>query len=341
MIKVSSRLASTLLSLWAVGCSSSTTGNTPDAGPTSGDASTGGDANATTGAPDGAGAAIDADAATDAAATGDEGALCTAADANNHDSDHATPAAIGAPLAGCLQSTADVDFYQFTIPAAPVAGGYVVVGLTGASDGMGVGYGTSLKMQLETVSDGGEIGENYTTVPGGSVFFWFNAVPGQTYRSKVSLFAGAPGPYVFTATYTPVPDAHEPNDAPSQATAIAIGTPVRGYLFAGYTSSNNPAMAAWDDWYQVTLAAGTASFMLSDLATDVNGSVMVDDALGTMVWSGYSTTGGTNVVGQAVPIATAGNYFVQVAPFNDPATSGTGNSVPHYLTQPYTLTVTQ
>ena len=115
------------------------------------------------------------------------------------------------------------------------------------------------------------------------------------------------------------------------------GKAVSGYLFAGYESSTAIPDAAWEDWFKVTLPAGTASIKLTDLASDIAGQVTLYDTNGSQVASKYEGTHGASVV--MSESVTAGDYYVKVSPFAGHDVEGSGSTVPAYLSQPYTLTV--
>src|SRR5450432_1147492 len=48
----------------------------------------------------------------------------------NETRDMATPYTFGTAMAGCVASSADHDFYEFTAPVADLAGGYIQITLT-------------------------------------------------------------------------------------------------------------------------------------------------------------------------------------------------------------------
>ena len=50
--------------------------------------------------------------------------------ANNHTRETATPYAFGTSVRACLRGSADVNFYQYTVPSTPAKGGYVIVRVT-------------------------------------------------------------------------------------------------------------------------------------------------------------------------------------------------------------------
>jgi hypothetical protein len=251
----------------------------------------------------------------------------------NDDRDHPTAYALGTDFHACLQKKDDVDYYSFDAPAAPAQGGYFIVSATE------VGTNGNVRITPQAVVDNGDITSPYGS-NGESVFAWFNAKSGASFHVKVTAFTGSdtPVPYTLRVVYKGVPDANEPNDTRATATPMIAGTPIHGYEFAGFENSTNPPDAAWQDWFKVTLGAGTATVTLSDVGADVNGDVTLYDTNGSLVAREYATELGASVV--VTKAVTAGDYYVKVNPFTDPANHGTTSTVPAYLSQPYTLTAT-
>jgi len=262
---------------------------------------------------------------------------CTSPDPGNEDQSHATPyPVLGADFHACMQSATDIDFYEFTTPASPAAGGVITVNL------IDVGPDGDIDSTAFAASDNSEIQDNGNAANGGSTYYWFNAAPATKYRVSVQRFypATIANPYTFKVTYTPVNDTFEPNDLRTQASPLTVGTPVQAFMFAGYASSTGFASNAWEDWYKVTLAAGMVNMTLAILATDVDGDIVLYDALGTEITSMGSAANGSSVVLNRTGI-TAGDYYVKVTPFYVPATKGNGTVLPQYVSQPYTLTIAQ
>jgi hypothetical protein len=262
---------------------------------------------------------------------------CTSPDPGNEDQNHATPyPLLGADFHACMQSSADIDFYEFTTPASPAAGGVITVNL------IEVGPNGNIDSTAFSASDNSEIQGNGSSTDGGSAYYWFNAAPATKYRVSVQrYFPGTmANPYTFKVNYTPVNDTFEPNDLRTQAAPLTVGTPAQAFMFAGYASSTGFASNAWEDWYKVTLAAGMVKITLAILATDLNGNLVLYDALGTEITSMGSSTNGSSVVLTRTGI-TAGDYYVKVTPYFVPGGKGNGTVQPQYVSQPYTLTITQ
>jgi hypothetical protein len=259
---------------------------------------------------------------------------CSATDPGNEDRDHATPIPMGSDFVGCLQTTTDVDFYEFTTPDLPAAGGVVVVSLTEVAGG-------GVDSAAYAAADNGSIQGN-AGGGGAAVFYWFAAVPSAKYRLDVKRYLGgtAAVAYKLKAVYSPVNDTYEPNDVRTQGPSITVGTPVSSYLFAGYANSTGLAANAWEDWYKVSLADGSITIALADLASDMNGAVTLYDNLGVQVASASQGVRGTTVVLTKTGIV-AGDFYVKITPYNNPTPKGTGAIPGVYTTQPYTLTVAQ
>lgn len=264
--------------------------------------------------------------------------LCSGADPGNDDRDHATPyPTLGVDFQACMQTATDVDFYQFTTPAAPAGGGVVTVSL------INVGPNGNIEMQVYVVADNGQLVNAAVGGAGVSDYLWFNATASTMYRVAVNRFTSGPtaNPYTFKAVYTPVNDTHEVNDLRTQASPLTVATPVQGYMFGGYTVSTGFANNAWEDWYRVTLAAGTVTITLEILANDINGEIELFNGLGTSIDSEAVAAAGSSVVLNHTTALTAGDYFVKVSPFTIPNSKNSNNIIPQYALQPYTLTVTQ
>jgi hypothetical protein len=262
---------------------------------------------------------------------------CTSPDPGNEDQSHATPyTVLGADFHACMQSATDIDFYEFTTPASPAAGGAITVNL------IDVGSNGTIDSTAFAASDNSEIQGNGNASNGGSAYYWFNAAPATKYRVGVQRFypGTTANPYTFKVTYTPVTDTFEPNDLRTQAAPLTVGTPAQAFMFAGFTSSTGFASNAWEDWYKVTLAAGLVKFTLAILATDIDANMVLYDALGTEITSMGTATNGSSVVLNRTGI-TAGDYYLKVEPFYVPTGKGNGTVLPQYVSQPYTLTVTQ
>jgi hypothetical protein len=254
----------------------------------------------------------------------------------NDDRDHATPYPLGATFKACLQSQTDIDFYEFTLPSTPVQGGFVKIQLTD------VGTTATVSFTAYAVHDNGEFLGASNSTAGGSVFGYFAGKAGATFRIKVEpyLSVSAPTAYTLTATFTGVNDTNEPNDDNAHATPITIGTPVSGYLFAGYEDHSAPADAAWDDRFKITLPQGEMTFTLA-VPPDIDGEIVLYNALGSQLDSEADPTlGSTVILRHTLTSEEAGVCYVAVHPYIRQVLDGTGSTTPAFWTMPYTLTVT-
>jgi hypothetical protein len=167
--------------------------------------------------------------------------------------------------------------------------------------------------------------------------------PGVTYQLSIAddgMAAKAYG-YDLTATFTPVPDAFEPNDDIEDAAPIAAGVPVDAYLFAG-ASAADTNLEAYDDYYRVPLAGGqTVTVHLDNVPADIAPRIFIYDPTGAelgRVVNGHKGTPLTLQLG--TPIA-GGDYVVRVALWTEtPATMSVG-ALPDHFIHPYRLTVAQ
>lgn len=304
----------------SVGGSAGAAGETTDSG------SNGGSAGASDGGAGGSGG-------TTSVTPGDP---CEGSDVEpNDDHESTTPYEVGTAFDACLQSVEDVDVYEFSIPEDD-RGGVATVSITE------VGPNGDTSLALWAAADDGEFHSTGTNTEGASVYFYFDAAPGSTFRLVVTgyLQVTEPNPYRLTIDYHQVPDEHEPNQTRGQATAIEVDTDVEGYLFAGWNNSTGIPDEDWYDWYSVELEAGDTSFLLDVMAADIDHEIVLYNPIGTQIDSeGTNTEGSSVLLEHEVP--EAGTYFVRVNPYIAPATQGNSLDVPEYATTPYTLTVTQ
>lgn len=253
----------------------------------------------------------------------------------NDDRNNATPYEIGSEFEGCLQSSEDVDFYEFSVPDDD-RGGVVTVRITD------VGPNGDTDVALWAAADNGEFHSTGTNTEGASVFFFFNAKPGATFRLEVTNYVDLrdPNPYLLTVTYDQVPDEYEPNDTRPEAAPIEVGQAVEGYEFAGWENSTGVPEEDWYDWYAIELEPGDTSFLMDVVASDVDASIELFDPLGSEIASEGTNTEGSTVVLEYT-VEEAGTYFLRLRPYVPPGTKGNTVDPPEYATTPYTLTVTQ
>jgi hypothetical protein len=254
----------------------------------------------------------------------------------NEDRDHATPYTLGVATKACLQTDADIDFYEFTLPATPVQGGFVKVQMTD------VGTAGTTSMTVYAAHDNGEFISAHNATAGGSSFLYFAGKAGAKFRIKVERYISfaMPTAYTLTAAFTGVNDTNEPNDDNAHATQLTVGTPASGYLFAGYEDSTAPAESAWEDRFKVTLPEGESTFTLT-VPPDIDGEIDIFNALGSQLDSeSDATLGSTVVLKHDFTSGEAGVVYVSVHPYIAHKLDGTGSTTPGFWSTPYTLTVT-
>jgi len=245
----------------------------------------------------------------------------------------ATPLAIGDTVQGCIEAAADHDFYRVTVPA-DAAGGILKIAVTevGAFRADATLYSSSDFAELKN-STGGTDAQ--------SVFFYVATTPGASYQLEMAAWSPAStlpaSRYTVRATYTALPDPTEPNDTRFDAKTISVGTPVQAYLFAGYASAQ---AGSFDDYYKVTLAAGSATVNLDIVPQNLEAQIWLYDPNGVQLkTASTSTPGGGLTVTSAV---TAGDHYVRVGLWSGVNTQvGNTMAAPDNFTRPYRFTVTQ
>ena len=257
----------------------------------------------------------------------------------NNTRDNPTPYAAGSDVVGCVSDDDDIDFFSLTAPAGDLGGGYFEASLTNVGQ-------MWADLKIYTASDNSEIVHGYATSDGGSLYFYWAAAPGQTYRIAVASFSAfkAPSRYTLKVTYTKVDDTFEPNDTRDTAKPITLGATAQPFIFAGYKAKQVDA-AAYQDWFSVTLAAGMVTVKVEDVPTDIRPDVHLYKPDGTEVNDAraYNTTAGGSVMGKST-LTDAGSYKVMVEVFSVlPETGKTTmpGVVPDSFKRPYKLTVTQ
>jgi hypothetical protein len=248
----------------------------------------------------------------------------------------ATPYSAGTSARGCLAATADVDFYETSAPASP-AGGYYQGAITD------VGSGT-VDVKVYTASDNAPLLQGTFTVdPGASLFFYWAAAPGQTYRVAVSPFNPFTGPFLYTfkATYTAAVDAFEPNDTRAQAKPITVGVPISALFFAGHKRST-VSDDEFKDFYSFDLNAGMVTLKIDNVPSMVRPEVLLYDGANNSIGPARMFN---NTPGGSIDVSTTvarGPHTLEVRVFTlAPETADDKMAVPDHFTQPYRLTVSQ
>jgi hypothetical protein len=255
----------------------------------------------------------------------------------NDSRNQATSYSAGASVKGCLAAAADVDFYETTSPSSNPAGGYYQGAITD------VGAGT-VDVKVYTASDNAPLLQGTFTVDAGaSLFFYWAAAPGQTYRVAVAPFNPFSGAFLYTfkATYTAVTDAYEPNDTAAQAKPIAVGTPISALFFTGHKAATITP-DEWKDFYSFDLAAGMVTIKIDQVPSMVRPEVELYDGAGNRIGPArmFNNTPGGNI--DVTTAVARGPHRLEVRIFTlAPDTADEGMMVPDHFTKPYRLTVSQ
>ena len=308
-------------------------GDVPDAPPGGGSEGGAGGA-AGGGAPNGEGGAGGADQATGGAG-GDPGAElgednCGVQDVDNNDRDSATPYELGTEVRACLQQPEDLDFYEFTTPAEPAQGGWLVVRATD------VGTDGYYYLNLYSGTDNALIRRHYGSPMGSNGAIWLPAAPGTLFRVSVEPYSVIPPDYTFSATFTGVEDPYEPNDERADATPIEVGDEIEAYSFNGHTISTAPEHDS--DWYEIDLSAGSVRATL-DQPEGASSYIYLYDSTGAQVTSKYAEPGvDATLERTGLPI---GTYYFNVQHYATPWTLGSGTAPPETEILPYVFQVTQ
>jgi hypothetical protein len=285
------------------------------------------------GTPDGSGGA---------GGTGGSPAMaCGFADSEPNDNrDSATPYTAGREVLGCIGSASDVDFFEVKSPADR-AGGYFAGALTQ------VGPGT-IEVKVYGASDNATLLDNVQSLDeGGSVYFYWAAAPGQTYRIAVGRFGGGSQPFQYTlaASYTAVDDPLEPNDVKAQAAMITPGTAVTARMFAGH-KAKLVTREEYFDWYRFQASPGTVTVTITEVPSNVSLLIELQGPNGSAINPSRGqefndTAGGT--VQASFPVA-GGVHHLRVELWSnrtDTAAQVNTPRVPDNFTKSYRLAVAQ
>jgi hypothetical protein len=287
----------------------------------------------------------DAATAPDSGGTGGTGGsppmACGFADSEPDDTrETATAYTAGRQVLGCIGSVTDIDFFEVKAPAHP-AGGYFTGALTE------VGPGT-IEVKVYSASDNAALLDNAQSLDeGGSVYFYWAAAPGQTYRIAVGRFGGGNQPfrYTLTASYTAQSDMFEPNDVKEQAAMITPGTAVSARMFAGHRAKL-VSREEYFDWYRFQAAAGTVTVNIGDVPSNVSLLVELQGPGGSAINAAsgqeFNDTAGGSI--RATFPVSAGVHHLRVELWSnrlDTAAQVNVPGVPDNFTRSYRLTVSQ
>jgi len=316
-------------------------GASPDGGSSADAAADAGDASGSDAAADAAVESVpDAGQSSDAGQSGDGGGLVVPEKEPNEDRDNASPYTPGTTVTASIGSTADIDFYQTTVPADHLAGGYYQASITD------VGEEGAMRAVVYTMSDNNIVHQVTNTTNGGSLFFYWAAAPAQTYRIALSKGGNFVAPYNYTLKiqYTKVDDAFEPNDDRDGWKLIDRGTPVTAYLFAGF-KTNEIDPNDYPDWFAIDLDAGMTTVAIDNRITNWRPQFDMIDSLGNTLSVAHvlgSTAGASPR--HTFMVTIPGRYRASILPYGNASTGaehGNGMTVPENFRNPYTLTISQ
>jgi hypothetical protein len=231
----------------------------------------------------------------------------------------------------------ELDFFEVTAPAADKAGGLIEVQMTNVqNEGLG-------EIIVTSSIDNIVIFDSYKVDVGANVSGWFTASPGAKYRIQVNRFGGAGKRFAYDlfAKYTAINDTFEPNNKKDDAKPIEVNKPVQG-TFAAHSPMGDLIVGDDQDWFKVTLGAGTATIKVTNVASDYLCDVQLFDAGGQKVDEKYEITAGADCVLDAKDLA-GGSYTVELSRFGGLPIRGEGGNKPPaaFVLQSYTLAVQQ
>lgn len=230
----------------------------------------------------------------------------------------------------------ELDFYEITAPLTDLAGGYAELKISNVQNG------GLADMIVTSSSDNDVVFENYSTDQGANVSGWLTLTPGAKYRIQVNRFGGAGDRFTYdlSTKYTAIKDAYEPNDKKEDAKPIALNTAI---MASAAAHSARAELQAGDDqdWFKLTLAAGTATIKVSSVASDYKCDAELFDATGSKVGERYQTTPGADCILPVTDLV-GGQYFLQLHNFSGlPIRGAGGKPVAAFVAQQYKLEVTQ
>lgn len=250
----------------------------------------------------------------------------------NEDRDHATKLRFGQPVKkACATGSGDVDWYELDVPADP-AGGYVQITAKNITAGR-------WELRVFAASDNEQLLASYAESQKADVNAFVEAKPGTKLRFslKPSYYEEKQTfEYDVDVKYTKIADAFEPNDSRENAKRIEKNTSINAYFFAGYDSKE---LGDYDDFYEIDLNAGKATFKLEDVAEGYAKMNVLDEA-GESIEIEYAGTRGASVFLNDLAITKSGKHYVHVT-LSGVDAEGDTTGVPPHFTKPYKLTVSQ
>ena len=246
----------------------------------------------------------------------------------------ATSYALGTQATSCVATASDVHYFDLAAPG-DATGGYV----QGTVDG-------TLGIDVYAQGDTTPVAHIDPDPAGGPTTFFLAIAPGEDYQLGFKHQGAFANAYTFTltTTYTPVPDAYEPNDALAMASPVTEGVAINGYLFGGRLGGDATPSATDDysDYYRFSAVAGTVTVHIDTVPTDVAPRLTLYGLDGSELARVANGIKGGALQMVSPSVAAPGDLIVRVTPWSGaPPSMGTGIVLPDHFTQAYTLTISQ
>jgi hypothetical protein len=265
---------------------------------------------------------------------------CMGVDPGNTDPAHAVSFAIDTPFLGCLKNGLETRYEDFTTPASPGAGGYVVLTFSDVGP-------TAIEAHVYAASDMSfAIFEMLAARDGDGLVYWFAAAPSTEYVVSVQDEFGdtSNAPYTLTPMFMPADDPSKPNDSEATATPITLGTPVQSLAMHGYTSSDSLSDPGWISYFQVDLGSTPATVSVTNVPAEIAIEAQIygnaNEGNGSLAFGLGSSKGASLSVTTTEGIV-PGPHYVVIEPQDNPNPYGQGSTPASYVTNPYTLVVSQ
>ncbi len=244
-----------------------------------------------------------------------------------------------APLSGDAMgsfSGANEDGQASTMGLSAPAGGYVTATFTpGLARGGLFAFGSGDADVFNTVE------QDYEE----PVDIAFLAAPGVAYQLEARQQGNAnPDEYPFgwalSWSAVPIPDCWEPNNSMGDASDVALGHAISGYINAGQSGGDPVAPADWLDFYRFEVEeAGTLRVDMMQVPGDGLVRARVLDQAGEQVGSIEHPSEETEPFSDVVDLG-SGTYFLEVNPFLLPTqrvADDAEGGIPSSWTTPYTF----
>jgi hypothetical protein len=176
---------------------------------------------------------------------------------------------------------------------------------------------------------------NYVLDTGVTSAFYVTVAPDSVTHLRFVPFT-TPSRVDIDFTLTAENDDHEPNDLPEQAAAVALNTDIAGQLLRGYRSAVDIVA---DDFYEVSLAAGTATLLMPAGFEGERIAFTLRDSYGvyTNIVTATPVGGGGS---WAFSVPETATYQIRVVLFSSFSAFASA-AKPEYMSETYTFQVQQ